>query len=81
VNSMATQSKRPVRYNLVRSEYVRFGVWRDFTVRKNVSEKQVDVFMDKLAGKHQSSKVMYIRQPVLLRDALHQDLTKVVNKR
>jgi hypothetical protein len=78
---MVTQSQRPVRYNLVRSECVRFGIWRDFTVRKNVSEKQVDVFMDKLAGRHQSSKVMYVRQPVLLRDALHQDLTKVVNQR
>jgi hypothetical protein len=78
---MVTQSKRPVRYNLVRSEYIRDGIWRDFTVRKNVSEKQVDVFMDKLAGRHQSSKVMYVRQPVLLRDVLHQDLTKVVNQR
>jgi len=76
---MATQSKRPERYNLIRSEYIRDGVWRDFAVRKNVSKKQIDVFFKQLSGRHQSSKVVYIREPLLPTDILNRDLFKVVN--
>jgi hypothetical protein len=76
---MAIQSKRPVRYNLVRSEYIRDGEWRDFTVRKNISEKQIADFFKQLSGRHQSSKVVYIREPLLPTDILNNDLFKVVN--
>jgi len=76
---MATQSKLTERYNLVRSEYIRDGVWRDFTVRKNVSEKRIDVFFKQLSGRHQSSQVVYIREPLLPTDILNRDLFKVVN--
>jgi hypothetical protein len=74
-----TVLKSGTRYNLVRSEYIADGIWRDNQIRKNVSEAQMKTFMKKLNGRHQSGRFMYIGEPIRRHNTSDATLAIVLN--
>lgn len=72
-------NNRVQRFNILRSEYVNEGVWRDKAIRKNLSEHQVRVFMRKLSGRFQSAKFVYSAEPVRRQNTSTDALFEVLN--
>lgn len=76
---MSSLSGKPLRYDLIRSEYVGDTVWRDKTVLKNVAEARLNVFMKKLSGRYQSGKFVYLAAPIRRQNTSGEALMKVLN--